>query len=70
MEINYEELTKEKNKIPEKIRKEIKKISGIELENNISSPLKKMITNPKDLIENYDQVMECLKKNGYERYII
>ena len=70
MEINYEDIKNENNNIPADIRKEFNKISGIELGNKISSPLKKMITNPKDLIENYDQVMECLKKNGYERYII
>ena len=52
------------------IRQELKRISGIELKNNISSTLKKMITKPKDLIENYEEVMQCLKKNGYEKYII
>ena len=70
MEINYEELITEKNNISEKIRQELKRISGIELKNNISSTLKKMITKPKDLIENYEEVMQCLKKNGYEKYII
>lgn len=70
MEINYEELVKEKNGIPENIKTEFSKVTGIYLKNNISSPLKKMITKPKELIENYDEVMQCLKNNGYEKYVI